>query len=213
LGPPFLVPEASRVTIPATKGVTHPQGYGGRELLASGQDFRWPLAPKARGGKVDLRQPFTRPGLGFLAGLLLDPRRSVEFVAAVNEEQHLLVAYCFRREDFPWVAIWEENGSREHNPWRGRTQARGLEFGSAPLPVTRREAFGVAPRFGAPTFSTVAAGGRRTAEYVAFLASLPSDFGEVQDIKLAKGAILVQGSGRKPPVRVAAAGLAPGLLE
>jgi hypothetical protein len=213
LGPPFLVPEASRVTIPATKGVTHPEGYGGRELLASGQDFRWPLAPKARGGKVDLRQPFTRHGLGFLVGVLLDPRRNQEFIAAVNEEHHLLVGYCFLRQDFPWVAIWEENDSREHNPWRAKTQARGLEFGSTPLPMTRREAFAVAPRFGTPTFSTVAAGGRRTADYVAFLSSLPPDFGEVQDIKLAKGAILVQGSGRKPPVRVAATGLGPALLE
>jgi hypothetical protein len=213
LGPQFLVPEASRVIIPATKGVTNPDGYGGRELLASGQEFRWPLAPKARGGKVDLREPFTHHGLGFVVGVLLDPRRTWEFIAAVNEEQHLLVAYCFRRQDFPWVAIWEENRARTHNPWRGRTQARGLEFGSTPLPMTRREVFGAGPRFATPTFSTVSAGGRCTVDYVAFLASLPPDFGEVQDIKLAKGAILVQGSGRKPAVRVAAAGLEPGRLE
>lgn len=156
-GPPFLDAEVCRVAISGTNGLTLPEGYGGRELLASGEEFRWPHAPGAKGGKVDLRQPISHQGLGFCAGLLLDPNRDIEFVAAVNTDENLLMGYCFRRQDFPWAVIWEENCSRQVNPWKGRTQTRGMEFGSTPLPYPRRQAFATPPLFGTPMFSIVSA--------------------------------------------------------
>lgn len=208
LAPPFLAPQTSRVAISATKGRTYPHGYEGKSLLASARDFRWPFAPSPTGGKVDLTRPFSRRGRGFLATALLDPGRDIEFVAALNVPHGLLVGYCFRRRDFPWVAIWEENCARTASPWNGRCQSRGLEFGSTPFPVTRREAFALAPLFNAPTFSTVAARGTQTAQYVAFLAQVPPGFGEVRDIELARDEIIVLGSGRKQLVRLPALGLA-----
>jgi hypothetical protein len=132
----------------------------------------------------------------------------MQFVAALNVRHRLLFAYCFRRADYPWVTIWEENCARGNAPWNGRAQTRGLEFGSAPLPVTRREAFTRGPIFGAPTFSTVPARGRLTIPYVAFLAYLPEGFDEVRDISLGKNEILVQGSGRSQQVELPASGLA-----
>jgi hypothetical protein len=132
----------------------------------------------------------------------------MQFVAALNTRHRLLFAYCFRRADYPWVTIWEENCARESAPWNGRARTRGLEFGSAPLPVTRREAFTRGPIFGTPTFSTVPARGRLTIPYVAFLVPLPEGFDEVRDISLGKNEILVQGSGRSQQVELAASGLA-----
>jgi len=117
------------------------------------------------------------------------------------------VAYCFRRADYPWITIWEENCSREAPPWNGRTETRGLEFGSAPLPVTRREAFARGPLLGTPTFSTAPARGRLTAPYVAFLAHLPDGFSEVRNISTGKGEILVEGSEPSQVVRVPASGI------
>jgi hypothetical protein len=70
-----------------------------------------------------------------------------------------------------------------------------------------REAFATAPLFGTPMFSIVSAKGRLTAGYVAFLTSVPPDFGEVRDVTLEKDAILAHGSTRKPPVRVPAGNL------
>jgi hypothetical protein len=188
-------------------------GYGGRELLASGKEFRWPHAPGAKGSQVDLRHPLSQPGLGFCAGVLLDPRRANEFVAAVNSKEHLLMGYCFRRRNFPWAVIWEENCSREVNPWRGRTQTRGLEFGSTPMPYARREAFAQAPLFGTPMYTTVPARGSLTADYATFLALVPPDFGEVRDITLEAGAILAHGTTLKQPVQVPAAGLSALLTD
>jgi hypothetical protein len=208
LGTPFVAPEDGRVFISATKGLTNPTGYGGKPLLESGKEFQWPMAPASSGGEVDLSHCLIQQGLGIIASLLLDPARDMQFVAALNIRNRLLFAYCFRRADYPWVTIWEENCAREAPPWNGRAQTRGLEFGSAPLPVTRREAFARGPIFGTPTFSTVPARGRLTISYVAFLAHLPEGFVEVRDITLGKNEILIAGAAPDQKVSLPASGLA-----
>ena len=208
LAPPFLGRETSRVTIPATKGRTYPLGYDGKPLLPPSRDFRWPFAPTLTGGKVDLTRTFVHAGRGFVASVLLNPRRETAFVAALNGPHRLLIGYCFRRQDFPWVAIWEENRSRTAPPWSRRSQTRGLEFGSTPFPVVRRDAFALAPLFGVPTFSMVPARMEKTVHYLSFLAQVPPGFGEVRDIRLAGNEIQVQGSGLRSPLCVPATGLA-----
>jgi hypothetical protein len=138
---------------------------------------------------------------------ILNPRRQLQYVAALNTHHGLLLGYCFRRSDFPWVAIWEENKARTAKPWNGRCQSRGLEFGSSPVPVTRREAFAVASMFDTPTFSVVPACGKLTANYLTFLAKVPENFGEVRDIYTAQSQIQIQGSGRRSSLSLPAAGL------
>jgi len=206
--PPFLGHDTSRVAIPATRGKTLAGGYGGNELLASGRNFHWPFAPAPTGGSVDLTRPFAHKGRGFVASVLLNPRRKIQYIAALNLPHRLLVAYCFRHCDFPWVAIWEENQTRTAPPWLGRCQTRGLEFGSTPFPVTRRQAFAESPLFDTPTFSVVPAKGTVTAPYLAFLAQVPEEFGNVRDIQLGKNEIIVLGSNRRSSFTVPASGLA-----
>jgi hypothetical protein len=208
LGPPFVTPEDCRVFMSATRGITSPAGYDGKALLESGKEFQWPMAPGSAGGEVDLSHCLIRQGFGIIASLLLDPARDVQFVGALNTQHRLLLAYCFRRSDFPWLTIWEENCARESRPWNGRTQTRGLEFGSAPLPATRREAFTRGPIFGTPTFSTVPARGELTIPYLAFLAHLPDGLNEVREISLGKKEILVQGRAPDQAVTLPASGLA-----
>jgi hypothetical protein len=211
LGPPFLAPEDSRVFISGTRARTFPHGYEGKALLESSQNFRWPHAPGTTAASVDLGRPFIRAGLGFVATVLMDPRRKQEYITALNAREHLLLGYCFARADFPWTAVWEENRARTDAPWSGQTQARGLEFGSTPFPVGRHEAFANGPLFGAPHFSVIPARSRKTVAYVSFLAAVPPGFREVGDIRCAPGEIMIKGRGRNDPrekVRLAASGLA-----
>jgi hypothetical protein len=208
LGPPFLGNETSHISMPATRGRTFPGGYGGNELLASGRNFHWPFAPAKSGGSIDLSLPFARAGLGFLVSVLLNPRRPVAYVAALNLPNRLLLGYCFLRKDFPWVAIWEENQSRASAPWNGISQSRGLEFGSTPVPLPRREAFAVSPLFDTPTFSVVPAKGKITANYLSFITQVPEEFGHLRDIRVGENELHVQGTGRKSRVRLPAAGIA-----
>ena len=129
LGLPFLSPDDAQVSIPGTRGITYPHGYDeGRALLTSNEEFSWPNAPLLEGGKVDLRRPFLRQGLGFVVAVLLDKKKSVGFVAAVNAKLGLLIAYCFKRSDFPWVAIWEENMGIAAPPWKLETLAALLQL-------------------------------------------------------------------------------------
>jgi hypothetical protein len=208
LGPPFLSASATSVALPGTRGKTSPGGYEeGKTLLACGREFRWPFAPGAAGGKVDLRRTLSRRGRGFVAGVLVDPKRETGFVAALNARHHLLIGYCFRRSDYPWVTIWEENRAIAARPWVARTETRGLEFGTTPLALRRRETYAMGKLFDTPTFDCVPAHGRRTVHYAAFLATVPPDFDRVRDVRIEKDRILVFGNENTSPVIVPARGL------
>jgi hypothetical protein len=207
-GPPFLSRQDSRLALSGTRGLVYSGGYEGRDLLQPGAEFRWPNAPGVGGGKVDLRRPLARRGRGILATVLLDQRREVQYVAAYNLRYGVLLGYTFRWQDFPWSAIWEENHARLYPPWNGKSETRGMEFGSTPLPVTPREAAALGPLFGAPSCAVVPARGKKVIRYASFLAALPKGFKEVKDIRVRKGAIEVRAAGNKEPVVVAAAGVA-----
>jgi hypothetical protein len=207
LGPPFLEAQASSVWIPALRGRTYPHGYEGKELLESSRDFKWPRAPGVGRKVVDLTQPFIRRGKGFVATALLNPAREIGYIAAVNREARLLFGYCFRRSDFPWVVTWEENRTRGYPPWNGRCQARGLEFGSTPFPLPRREAFAHGPLFATPHFSMVPARGSRAVDYLCFLAVVPRDFADLRELRVTHDEILLSDARGRDRVRVRASGL------
>lgn len=213
LGPPFLSSRDSVVALPGTKALTYPSGCNeGTSLLASKREFDWPLAPAATGGRVNLSRPCSHEGLGFVAGVLVDTRRDLGFVAALNVRERLLIAYCFPRRDFPWVTIWEENRATPAVPWKRRTQALGLEFGTTPLPVPRRENFlEGGPLFGVPTIACVPARSTRVVRYAAFLAPLPPVFVGVRDIEVGEREFVIVDGKTKRPLRVRAVG-ASGLV-
>ena len=194
LGPPFLQPGQSLVCLPAQRAITWRHGYEGKSLLANSKEFTWPNAPAEDGSVVDISRPFSCPGTGFVAAALLNPERDWAFMAALNFRFGLLLGYCLRREVFPWVAVWEENRARQGSPWEGRTQARGMEFGTTPMPVGRREAFTSGPLFGTPTFCCVPAKGRLKTSYAIFLTSVHPGWQGVLDIRPGKQEINLTGS-------------------
>ncbi|HET7215131.1 MAG TPA: hypothetical protein VFL79_16195 [Terriglobia bacterium] len=208
LGPPFISARDSRVALPGTKGMTFPHPYkGNTSLLATNRSFRWPLAPGLKGGSVDLRRTLLRAGTGIVAGVLLDPRSNLGYVAAVNLRHRLLIGYCFNRNDFPWVAVWEENRALEGPPWRQRTETRGLEFGTTALPVTRHENASMGTLYGVPTYASVPARGRKTVRYLAFLAQLPGELAEIRTIETEGNEIIVWGNKKGAAIRIPAPGL------
>jgi hypothetical protein len=77
----------------------------------------------------------------------------------------LAIAYIWKRLNFPWMGIWEENHSRTHSPWNGQTLARGMEFGMSPMPESRREMVERGRLFGARTFGWLRAHERIEVEY------------------------------------------------
>jgi hypothetical protein len=206
-GPPLLKEGESTLSASGNRGITWPIDYDGGSMLANNREFTWPNAPLASGkGFADLRQPFATKGLGFIAGVQLDPGREQEYVLAVNWKKRLGVGYCFRRADFPWMTIWEENHSRVNPPWNGRTQARGMEFGTTPLPLGREETVRRGPLFGTPHQSVIAQGGKKTAQYLIFLFELPGGVDSIENVEAAGDAIVLYDRSGHPSLSIPAVG-------
>jgi hypothetical protein len=205
LGRPFLCPE-STISISGSKGITSPFGYDeGKALLAPGRIFPWPNAPRAKKGVANLSQPFSHAGYGYVVGVLSDPLKDVGFIGAVNSQERLLFGYCFSRSNFPWITVWEENLAIEAAPWKRRTQALGLEFGTTPLPTGRRENFqNGGPIFGTPTNTFIPALGKKSVRYMAFLARVPEGFERLHGVEIGRNEILLFGSPSHLPVRLPA---------
>lgn len=192
LGPPFISSRESIVSIPGIRGFTFPHEYDeGKSLLAPGRKFRWPVAPTRSGGAINLERVLLRKGLGFVASVLINPRREWGYVAALNTKWRLLIGYCFRREDFPWVTVWEENRAIRAVPWRKRAEARGLEFGTTPIASTRRETFREGSLYETATLTYIPARGRRTIEYFSFLVQVPAGVTQIGDVRCTEKDILI----------------------
>jgi hypothetical protein len=206
-GPPLLKEGESTLFASAHRGITWPIDYDGGSMLANNREFTWPHAPLKSGkGYADLREPFAERGLGFIAGVQLDPRREQEYVLAVNWKQRLGVGYCFRRDNFPWMTIWEENHARLDAPWNGRTQSRGMEFGTTPLPLGREETVRRGPLFDTPQQCVIPAGGKKTAQYLIFLFTIPGGIDSFENLEAADDAIVLYDQSGRPSVSIPAAG-------
>jgi hypothetical protein len=201
-GEPLLAPRVSVVSIPGFRGQTSDAGYDGHDLLAKNQQFRWPVAASVHGGSCDLRQAFHQDGKGYQAAVLLDTTRERGFVAVFNPELRIGVGYCFPREIFPWVALWEENRVRTANPWNGTTRARGVEFGTSPFPTGLAPTVFDGPLFETRTLTTLDAGETTTVEYRLFTAEIPPAWEAIGDVRQDGDQIIIRGTHRSESVRV-----------
>jgi hypothetical protein len=134
----------------------------------------------------------------------LDAARETSFIAALNWELGFVFGYCFRREDFPWVAVWEENCARDYSPWNGATQARGMEFGTTPLPIGKQDTFRMGNLFATPGWKCVAARGKSNVSYMAFLAAVPKSWRSIREVKLGKNSLVLRGTERSDVVKISA---------
>lgn len=139
LGPPFLQHGSTVFRASASRSRVFESRFGPADYLLSGADFEWPLAPRLDGGVADLRRFTDAASSSAYTAHLMNPSRGDAFFVAFAPEAGLAFGYVWRRRDFPWLGIWEENRSRTASPWNGKEVTRGMEFGVSPFPETRRE--------------------------------------------------------------------------
>ncbi|MBI2438582.1 MAG: hypothetical protein HYV36_07215 [Lentisphaerae bacterium] len=168
-GAPFLEPEVTMFDLSATRGHTFPVSFSPRQRLKLDTSFTWPFAPGVK-GKVNLRFAGSSRYGDFTANLM-NPRQNHAWFSAVNPRLGMLVAYIWRRADFPWLGIWEENRIRKQPPWNGKAIARGMEFSNSPFPEGLRQAVDRGRFQGLPTFRWLPALGQITYNYA--LLALP----------------------------------------
>ncbi len=206
LGSPFLQSGDSVIAASVVRGKTWPHGYEGRSLLESDREFEWPFAPAEGGERADLSKPFTQAGTGFVSAVLFDDNRPWAYIALLNFRLGLLLGFCFPRSTYPWATLWEENCARRDAPWNGKTQARGIEFGTTPFPVGRQSAFAMGNLFGVPTFGRVPARGKVHANYAIFMTPVSRNWREIRDVQ-PEGESIAIVAGNGDQIRLAARGL------
>jgi hypothetical protein len=168
LGPPFIEHGVTQLRLPARRSMVYPIDLGEYQRYQPGAEFEWPMAPNKDGSKSDLS---VFPNHDRSAGVTchaVDADRSDGFFGAWNPRSQLVFGYRWRREDFPWISLWEENRSREIPPWNGVTLTRGVEFGVSPFAEGRRATIERGSLFGVPTYRWLAANSAATVEYSAF---------------------------------------------
>lgn len=165
LGPPFLERGATTFRASATRSKTFEGEFGPADYLAPSAEFDWPHAPRRGGGTADLQVFTTAEVSGAYTAHLMDSAKQDAWFVAFAPRHQLAFGYVWRREDFPWMGIWEENRSRAAAPWSSRTLTRGMEFGVSPFPETRRQMVERGRLFGVPAYRWLAAKSRVEVEY------------------------------------------------
>jgi hypothetical protein len=165
LGPPFLEKGVTEFRVSATRSRVQERTFGAADYLVPGADFDWPQAPRLDGRPADLRVYTNADVSSAYTAHLMDPARDHSFFVAFSRNARLAFGYVWRRVDFPWLGIWEENVSRAQAPWNNRTLTLGMEFGVSPFAETRREMIERARLFDVPTFRWIPAGSRVSIEY------------------------------------------------
>lgn len=159
LGPPFLERGVTQFRAPGTKS----------RALGTTTDFDWPYLPGKKGQREDM-QVFTKAeSSGGFTTHLMDPHRERAFFLAYSPVSKILFGYVWKRTDYPWLGIWEENHSREHAPWNSRALTRGMEFGASPFPETRRAMIERRELYGVPAYRWIPARTKVHVEYYALI--------------------------------------------
>jgi len=180
LGPPFLEKGVTQFRASATRSKVYEAAFGAGDYLKAGAEFDWPHAPRLDGGTEDLRVLTRAAVSGAYSTHLMDTGIDDAFFTAFHPGMRLAFGYSWKRADFPWLGIWEENHSRTQPPWNGATLARGFEFGASPIPEPRRAMIERRDLFGVPAYRWLPAKGKLAVQYTAMAwraDSVPEVFG------------------------------------
>ena len=169
LGPPFLEKGVTEFRASASRSKVFERAFGSADYLVPGAEFDWPAAPRVGGGTADLRRSSPAEASSAYTAHLMDPKLDTAYFVAFSPPARLAFGYVWRRADFPWLGIWEENASRPQPPWNGSALTRGMEFGVSPFPESRREMIERARLFNVPTFRWIPAATLVTVEYAIVL--------------------------------------------
>lgn len=169
IGPPFLENGATEVSVTADRSLVYEGTFGPADYLTPGAEFRWPQAPLSAGGHTDLRTYSNRATSSAYTAHRMNPAREEAGFMAFSPRHRLLLTYKWKRADFPWLGLWEENRSRTAAPWNGRALTCGLEFGVSPFPESRRRMIERGPLMNTPTLRWIPARTRVEAAFTAVL--------------------------------------------
>jgi hypothetical protein len=168
LGPPFLEAGITKLSMNAPRSMVFPGDFGDAQPYQPGALFEWPHAPNKDGSKTDLSIQTTLARSAGVTCHVVDQATDQGSFEAFHPPTRLLFGYRWKRTDFPWVSLWEENHSRTFAPWNGNAVTRGVEFGVSPFAEGRRAMVERGSLMGVPTYRWLGARESATVHYTAF---------------------------------------------
>ena len=197
IGYPFLTPEKTVVDASVGRCQTRSNTGAKPHRLASEKEFQYPSAPLLDGGLTNLRTVPAQPDSMDHTGCLFDPSRRLAFVTAINLEKRLMIGYVVRREEYPWLQEWM-------NYPANMGLARGLEFGTQPFDVSRRETVEMGNLFGQSAFRWLPAKAKIGSRYLIFYTRVPEGFSKVDDVRHENGSLIIEDKAAGKTIRLAA---------
>ena len=165
LSPPFLDPRTTEFRMTGDRAMSIESEMGATAYLALGRRFAWPHAPMANGDSIDLRRMKPDAPASSFVALRMIPESENASWTAWSPEYKLAISYVWKRENFPWLGIWEENCARDFSPWNSAAVARGMEFGTSPFAESRRQMVERGKLFDTPAYKWLPARQRMEATY------------------------------------------------
>jgi hypothetical protein len=168
MGPPFLEAGVTKLDMNAPASMVFPGDFGAAQPYKPGARFDWPFAPNKDRSLTDLRiQPAAERSAGVTCHVVEQGSEYGSF-EAIHPPTGVRFGYSWKRADFPWISLWEENRSRMFPPWNGQAVTRGVEFGVSPFAEGRRAMVERGSLLGVPTHRWLGARESATVHYTAF---------------------------------------------
>ncbi len=185
LGPPFLANGVTRFDASAGKGFItgHP----------AGETFNWPTGKS--GVTFNLHEFAGIEHSDLVNSFMLREEGMWGWFTAFHPNYSLLIGYLFRREQYPWLNVWENNDERR--------QTRGMEFSNTPHHGTMKALIQRAELWGTPTYEWLDAKSVVTKSFTAFMSGVPADFRGTQDVRVSSNEIEIIETGKGRTFRVA----------
>jgi hypothetical protein len=177
MGPPFVEGGFTRFDASLDRGFVTGD-FGGPNLT-------WPegFNPHPEPRRFDLSTFSEVPHKDLVNSFLVEPSRHRAFFTAFHPRFALLVGYVFRRLEFPWLNVWENNDEQ--------LQTRGMEFSNTPHHGTTKALISAREIWGVPAYEWLDARSTVTKRFIAFLHPVPHDFRGTADIRVLKDVLEV----------------------
>ena len=117
LGPPFLEKGRTEFRASATRSRVFEAAFGAARLPGARGRVRLAARAAPAAARPIYAGLHARRRPSAYTAHLMDPAPRHAFFVAFSPRARLAFGYVWRRADFPWMGIWEENLSRPHAPW------------------------------------------------------------------------------------------------
>jgi len=184
IAPPFLSSE-TLINSNAGAGLMQKTSYPNPHEA----EYRWPEGISSTDqSPIDLRASNTPEN--YVTTHIFDDSVSVGWITATNLEAGLVYGFVWETEEYPWLNVWHQMNDN------GQPVAKGLEFGTTGIGRPYEELVATDTRFhGRNSFEYLDAGETVVKTYSCFLAEVPADFGQVENVEIALGTIRIIGNG------------------